>query len=451
MRNINIKLNIKHIVIGATIAPLAIAHPMKAQQPESFFPSTDSCLGCSVTNLGSEVKGIENSQFNSGGRSPDIMEVAHEDHREDQIEILEQALELANSLENLSERLGLFSEIAIKYANIGDRDRALDILFMAQELANTIEDPQQRSILLSQIALKEAELQPRDIAAERLTAAREIANTIEDPQQRIRLLSQIALKLAELGETEQAAEILSQTEDILTQVPEPPQLFPFEPIPWTGRAGLSSNFFSRKKTTSLVSFSFGLERKWPTDEFDLTLDLTNDFDDSRVAPQEDNQFKGSLNTEYRHHYSDLWQYFINSGVRRDELDNINVRSNLYTGSGINLWRASDSRTLDMQLGLGVRFEDSNRRSNDFDAPVAQYRLRYKDIFFDSLRLRQFLTFELPLDDMADYYIESSTNLAIPITGGWSFSNFLNLEYAGQPTLGNPNFEVNLQTGLEYQF
>jgi hypothetical protein len=237
----------------------------------------------------------------------------------------------------------------------------------------------------------------------------------------------------------------------LSQIPEEPQLFPFQPIPWTGRVGLSSNFFSGNKTTSIAAFSFGLERKWPTNEFDLGLNLTNDFDDSRVDPQADNQFKGSLDAEYRHHATARWQYFINSGVRRDELDNINVRSSIYTGPGINLWRAPNSRTFDMQLGLGVRFEESNRRSNDFDAPVAQYRLRYKDVFFDSLRLRQFLTFELPVADTADYYIESTTGLALPITGGWSFTNFLRLRYAGRPTRGNTNLQVDLKTGLEYQF
>jgi len=424
-------MNLKQIIIGVFLAPLSFSQSVNAQTSPSV---------------------ISFEELNSQTRSSGILQIA-QNEREYQLEILEQALGVANTLEDLSERVHLFSEIAIEYADFGQIERALEIFSIAQELANTIEDTQERNILLSELALKEAELQPRDIALQRLSTALNIANDIEDLQKRTRLLSQIALKLTKLGESDRAETILAENQGIidLTLVPEAPQLFPFQPIPWTGRVGLASNFFSGNKTTSLAAFSFGLERKWPTDDFDLSLNLTNDFDDSRVDPQLDNQFKGSLNAEYRHHASARWQYFIYSGARRDDLDNINVRSSLYTGPGINLWRAPGSRTLDMQLGLGVRFEDSNRRSNDFDAPVAQYRLRYKDIFFEHLRLRQFFTFELPFGDLADYYMESSTNLAIPIVGGWSFSNFLRVEYAGQPTLNNPNVEVNLQTGLEYQF
>lgn len=450
-------MNLQKIIMGACIAPLSLVDPVTAQNSESPVSSNELSPPGSISNMISAPETIEDplspDLLDLKGRSPETIEVARENEREHQIEILDQTLELANSIENVSERIRFISDIAIKYADFGQVDRAFEVLLMAQELANAIEDPQEQTILLSEIYRKDADLQPRDIAAERLTLALELANTVEDPQKRTQLLSAIALKLAELGQTDRAAAILAETQETiaLDQIPEEPQLFPFQPIPWTGRVGLSSNFFSGNKTTSIASFSFGLERKWPTNEFDLGLSLTNDFDDSRVDPQADNQFKGGLDAEYRHHATARWQYFINSGVRRDELDNINVRSSIYTGPGINLWRAPGSRTFDMQLGLGVRFEDSNRRSNDFDAPVAQYRLRYKDVFFDSLRLRQFLTFELPVGDTADYYIESSTDLAVPITGGWSFTNFLRLRYAGQPTLGNPNLRVDLKTGLEYKF
>ena len=450
-------MNRKNIVVGMMMASLTIAEPVRAEETKFVVSSTHSCTECSVSNR-LDTEEIQESPFNSRGRSsetlePEIMEISHEDEREHQVEILEQALELANTLENLSERVRLLGNIAIKYADFGQLDRSFEILLIAHELATTIENPQERGILLSEITLKEAELQPNKIAAERLSTAIEIANTIEDLQQRTRLLSEISLKLAEIGETDLASAILSQTQKTvgLPEVSEEPQLFPFEQVPWNGRVGLSSNFFSGNKTTSVVGLSFGLERKWPTDEFDFGLNLSNNFDDSRVAPQDDNQFQGSIDAEYRHHNSARWQYFINSAVRRDDLDSINLRSSLYTGPGINLWRAPGSRTFDMQLGLGVRFEDSNRRSNDFDAPVAQYRLRYKDLLFDSLRLRQFLTFELPFQDTADYYISSSTNVAVPITGGWSFSNFLRIRYAAKPTLGNPNLQVDVKTGLEYNF
>ncbi len=89
--------------------------------------------------------------------------------------------------------------------------------------------------------------------------------------------------------------------------------------------------------------------------------------------------------------------------------------------------------------------------DDLDFPVAQYQMRYKDVYFDFLTLRQLLTFELPFDDFEDYYMESSTTLGIPIIQGWSFNNSLILRYASNPSLDNPNFRVDFVTGIEYQF
>jgi tetratricopeptide (TPR) repeat protein len=182
------QMNLKHILIGVFLAPLSFSHSVNAQTSPSV---------------------ISFEELNSPARSPEILPIA-QNEREYQLEILEQALGVANTLEDLSERVHLFSEIAIEYADFGQVNRALEIFLTAQELANTIEDPQQRNILLSELALKEAELQPRDIALQRLTTALDIANDIEDLQKRTRLLSQIALKLTKLGESDRAAAILAK-------------------------------------------------------------------------------------------------------------------------------------------------------------------------------------------------------------------------------------------------
>lgn len=331
---------------------------------------------------------------------------------------------------------------------------ALEILARAVEVANQIDNSLDKAASFSQIAQQYYRLGDREQAANLFAATVEAANGIEDAAVRGSLLAEIALRYTEMGEYNAADTLLSQSEEAITTAaapPPPPVLFPFQPIPWTGTIGLGSYFFSGTKTTSIITLDADIERKWPRDQIDIGLRLTNDLDDSRQEPNKEIEFEGRFETEYRHHMTSRWQYFVNYAARRDTLEDMNVRTSFYTGPGMNLWRAPNSRTLDMQLGLGARYEDSSTRNNDFDVPVAQFRLRDKDIYFKNLKLRQFFTLEIPLNDTSDYYIESNTGLSIPITNGWYFNNAVRFRYSAIPTLDNPNVRVNWQTGIEYNF
>ncbi|HIK12327.1 MAG TPA: DUF481 domain-containing protein [Oscillatoriaceae cyanobacterium M33_DOE_052] len=432
-----------HIIL---LAPLWLLKPVLAQEKPAELIFAPICGDCVESDNSGDL--VELNQAES--RVVDLSQIPAPEAEG----ILRRSLQLADTITNPHQKARLLAQIASQYGKIGQRMPALEILARAVEAANQIDNSLDKAEIFSQIAQEYYRLGDREQAANLFAATVEAANGIEDAALRGSLLAEIALKYTEMGEYNAAEALLSQSQEAITTAaapPPPPVLFPFQPIPWTGTIGLGSYFFSGTKTTSIIALDADIERKWPRDQIDIFLRLTNDFDDSRQAPDEEVEFEGRFETEYRHHITSRWQYFVNYAARRDTLEDMNVRTNLYTGPGINLWRAPNSRTLDMQLGLGARYEDSSTRNNDFDVPVAQFRLRYKDIYFKNLKLRQFFTLELPFNDPNDYYIESNTSLSIPITNGWSFNNAVRFRYSAIPTLDNPNVRVNWQTGIEYNF
>ncbi|MGL5196155.1 MAG: DUF481 domain-containing protein [Chroococcales cyanobacterium] len=447
------KILIVRVFIGVFMVHLTWISPGRSQPPiVSLSSPRDSRINQSFNSLESEEPGTVNikgqllAQFPELAQQPDGFTQSTE-------QILEEALEVVDTLEEPEAKARLLTEIALKYADIAQEERAQVLLADALIAANEIEADAVRVRAKTAIARAYFQLGQAETAADLLSDALATVNSLDEPGVKSSLLAEIALSYDAIGFGDRSLALLSESRDITRdrRSAESPALFPFEPTGWEGRVGLGSSFFSGTKITSETTFNFALERQWPTDEVDFRVSFTNNYDDSRVPPEDENQIQGQLDAEYRHHATARYQYFISSLVRRDELDQIDIRTNLYTGPGINIWRAGPDQSFDMQLGLGIRYEDSNRRRDDLDFPVAQYRMRYKDVYFDFLTLRQFLTFELPVNDFGDYYMESSTTLRIPIIQGWSFNNNLILRYANNPSLDNPNLRVNFVTGIEYQF
>lgn len=447
-------LRLRNLAAVALLAPLGLAEPVRAQNPQPVlqFQSGNPCPECGLdkgTNaprLVGDLDAIDTDVTGQGqGQTSD--------------RLLRQAEDIADTVADESAKARLLSEIALKYAFLGEFARSADILLQALEVVNSIPDPRQKAMLLGDIAAQYARLGQSAEASELLSQAVEVASAIEDGSVRASLLTEIALKYTNLGLSERSEQLLSQSQQAISESPvaiapeveENPPLFPFQPVPWSGNIGFLGRLFSGNKTTSVLTLSSVIERKWPRDQIDISLSATNDFDDSRSSPNQDNEFKGRFQAEYRHHLNARWQYFANTAARRDTLDDIDIRTSFYTGPGLNIWRSGQSQSFDMQLGLGVRFENSNRRSNDVDFPVAQYRIRYKDLYFGNVKFRNFYSLEVPFTDLEDYYMELTSTLAIPIAGGWSFRNSLKVQYAAQPTRGNPNVQVDVGTGVEYQF
>ena len=368
---------------------------------------------------------------------------------------LAQALAVAQEIPELEVKARVMGEIAVQYVEIGQPETGAEILSQALAVAQSIPEDGLRTSALTDLAVHYVVIGKTGQAKELLDQAVDTAKRVEDDGERGLLLAAIAVQYADIGEDGIAAGLLSASEQAIAFSKQPVPLFPFQEVPWTGALNIGANLASGSNTTSLARLGLILERKWPQDQIDLNFGISNNFDDSR-SEDDRNRIKAEFFTEFRHHYSARWQYFIRSQTLIDELNNIDIRTDLSLGPGVNLWRKENGRTLDMQLGLAVRFEETSGDSgesseDDLDFPLLQYGLRYKNIFFGTWKLRQFLSFDLPVADSADYSLTSNTSLGIPLSKKWSFSNSLQLRYRGLPTGNNPNLRVNFLTGLSYEF
>jgi putative salt-induced outer membrane protein YdiY len=437
----------KILVAVVLLAQLSIAKAVKAIPPAEAPPIATSnvCKTCYPNAIPTGDRPV--SEFQPSQLTLQLAQTTPS------LDFLSDALEVANTLEDSAAKARVLSQIALKYAELDRSDRAEEILSEAITIADTIEDNTVKARILSELAIATAEIGNEQAATDLLDRALEVAGGLSDSPQKAGLFSELALSYDRLGVSDVSAQLLSQSQEIAIAAATPATevSFPLEPTGWTGNVGLAATLSSGATTTSVATLSGAIERQWPTDELAAAVSLTNNFDDSRDETTGKSQFQGVLNTNYVHHTNARFQYFVNSQVRRDEFNDINLETSLFAGPGINLWRRGSDRSLDMQLGLGVRYENSNIEEDDFDAPVAQYRIRYEDIYFDVLDFGQLLTVELPLANAGDYQVESTTTFGIPLVRGWSFNNSLVVRYAAEPIADNPNLRFDVLTGIQYDF
>lgn len=441
-------MNIKQIAIGVCLAPLSLAEPVWAQNPQ--VPSLPTSAGNTECEVGETVVPVE-PQENSLGREimPTCVNLAQDlGQVEEASIILFQALEFAQAITNPAKKATVLSEIALRYVNLGEDFQANSILSQALEAVEAIEDDAEKASVLTAIALNTAEMGQTVRANDILSQALEIANTIEDGEVQGSLFTEIALAYADLGQPDISRELVS----FLPGLTPVPLDTPLEPTPWQGGLFVSSQLFSGNKTINTLIVGSQLGRQWSRDELNFGLVFLNSFDNSRVAPEEENQIRGEFNSEYRYHPSDRQYYVISSGLLKDELSDINFRADTYLGSGINLWRGEEpNQALDMQLGLGVRYDDAVEQDSEVDFPVAEYKLSYKDIFFANLTFNQALSFQLSLDNTDDYIAEAATIISVPLSDRWSLNNGAYMIYESEPAGDTTNFRVNVDTGIQYNF
>ena len=451
-------LNVRLLIAGALLAPLSLAEPVRAETG-----AAGSLLLAPAPGASCELSGVLRTsevEANSLAPAPQGRECFELTQASDlavrPAEVLLEALQIAEDIADPVKKARFLSDIAVKYANLGRESQADAILFQAIEVAQAIETPADQGSVLAAIAMSAAKSGQPSRAADILSGALETANAIEDPQVKEILLAEIALGYAELEEYAVSSDLLAEARILASAEPPPPPppeepiFFPLEPSPWSGSVALYGQLFSGRKSTGFATFAAALARQWSTDEIDIGLSVTNSFDNSRVAPEDENQLRSQFDANYRHHISERWLYFVNSQARRDEVDGINLRTSIYTGPGLTLWRKGPERSLDMEFGFGIRYEDTTDES-DFEFTVAHYKLNYQNILFENLRLAHAFAFTFPIEDADDYFAESATTIGLPLSERWSFTNGLSLRYDARPVSGNPNLQVTVDTGIKYEF
>lgn len=450
-------MKIKQIVVGVLLAPLSLAEPVWAENPSRILsveiPAPNS--ECELVGMDIPVE-AEVNVLPTETRSPECFNLTQQfDQAEQTVAILFQALEFAQNITNPAKKATVLAQIAVRYAFLGEEFQADSVLSQALEAVEAIEDASEKATVLTAIALNIANIANIEDSVEvsdLLSQALEIANTIDDAEVRGSLLTQIALAYSDIGTSDLSRDIISMLPSLEPEVvAEAASDSPLEPTPWQGGLFLSSQLFSGAKTATTLIVGSQLGRQWSREQLNFGLIFLNSFDNSRVAPEEDNQIRGEFSSEYRYHPSDSQYYVVSSRTLKDELSDINFRTDLYLGSGLNLWRVGPNQTLDMQLGLGVRYDDGVDQDSEVDFPVAQYKLSYEDIFLANLIFNQSFSFQLSLENTNDYIAEAATIISVPLSERWSFNNGLQLIYEAEPLGDTTNLRLNVDTGIKYEF
>ena len=166
----------------------------------------------------------------------------------------------------------------------------------------------------------------------------------------------------------------------------------------------------------------------------------------------------------RHHFNAQWNFFTNFfnstnqnlfSSKNDDEDLV-ILSEFFVGAGLNLWRG-DSRGdfLDLQLGIGPRHEydyiDSELKRNQID-PALALILTGRGFSIGKAKINHTFLIVPALNDFNNYIITSDTNLSIPLSKKWSFTNRLFARYRNELIFEeNPKVEFFFSTGLEYEF
>ncbi|MGJ3246559.1 MAG: DUF481 domain-containing protein [Elainellaceae cyanobacterium] len=379
-----------------------------------------------------------------------VQQYADLELRDPAVELLSQILDLTLNLDNAQAKSSSLLAISKQYGDLGQTVSALEIADSAFEAALDIGSSQSRAIALIDVAARYADLLEPARAAEALSHATTAADRVQDRDDRAALWADLALQYADVGQYDQSSQLLARSQQAIAEARDADENpTPLDPRPWDGNIGLAGNVFSGERTRGVFTLLAGAERRWARDAFKVGVRVAYDFDEGRA--DDETNISGQFTLEERHYFSPRWQYFVNSQVASDNFENLNLRATLTTGLGINLWRASSDERLDLQLGVGARYENFRDDGDDFNPISANVGLDYQDILLNDLRLNQTFSVGVPLDDAADYLIQSQTNLRIPIADNWSFDNLVRLTFSGEPGPDNPNLIFNLQTGIRYDF
>ncbi|ACB51938.1 hypothetical protein cce_2590 [Crocosphaera subtropica ATCC 51142] len=392
---------------------------------------------------GQQKKAIANPKANfNNSIIEDLTKIEKNDSK---IEILEKALEVANSLKDVQAQQELLIKIAQKYAELGKQKKAIKILNQSLETIKSLEDLDQKTELMLAVSQAYENLGKRKIAKKILEETIILVNGLEDELIKAQRLTEIALRQPKkLADT-----LLTESQKLIAKASEPVPLFPFQPTSLDGNISFYGNIDSALNSTNEWGINLALEQTWQYDEFAFRGLFTNNFDSARVMDRD--QTKIDLTGEYRHHFDETWKFFTYNTFLRDQENNINYDLNLIAGPGINIFRKSPNHRLDMGLGLGVRYEDSLGKPDDTNFPTINYLISYRDLFFERLNYRQLFIYSLPVEDTVDSRILAISELSWPLFENWSLTGRLQYIYLGVPPDNKPTSEINFSTGLTYDF
>ena len=375
--------------------------------------------------------------------------------------LLQQALTIADTIKDPYDRATILKDIALQYANLGEKEQGTAILGQSLEVAKKIADTSVKVTVMLGIAQNYFELEQITTANEILSESIELANSVEDKSLKSRLLTKIALKYAEIGQDEQTAILLSQSQKLIEQAAELVTAFPFQPAPVGGSLSFGGTFDFFETTVYTLVANTNLYKQWAVDDIDLETSFFLSFDSGRTI---NNYRPGGVSINYyRHHFNPQWNFFtgifltgnLNIFASATDDEDLSYIAANATGIGLNLWRGKQRQFVDLQLGVGARYEYADI---DFEVlrsrtePTLNLNLWARGLQLWTANVEQLFFATFSFNDFEDYFLLSRTKLSLPLGEKWSLDNTIWLRYRNQTLREiNPNLEFFFTTGIGFKF
>lgn len=205
----------------------------------------------------------------------------------------------------------------------------------------------------------------------------------------------------------------------------------------TGKRGNSEeNGTSIRADASLVS-----------DNDELNFYVTVDRADKDGDDTSDEIIVGSSYVSY---FSEVIGWYVSTELERDPFESIDLRTSL--SGGLSYWVFNrPGFSLELQTGLGYRFESYEDGSND-DTPTADIRLHNHWQLNSWINMTNNLSFRPSLSDFGDFLLVQDSGINMPIgSSRWSLRLGLKNNYANEPVSGRKKLDTTYYSRLLMNF
>ena len=236
---------------------------------------------------------------------------------------------------------------------------------------------------------------------------------------------------------------------------------------WTGKIALGGSLSAGTTDTLGVNVSIGGERNWGPNLVRLGFDAQYGKTNKKHSASVTDSNRQVLTEYFRRTISDDFYLYNENEQARDRVQNINLRLLSSVGPGYRVWENEDGGVLDIEAGVGYRYEDYGRSDDPSPGPLPggdgiAVRAKSRNdvtgraaLFYKRkiglADLGQTAEFLLPFNDTGAWLARAETKLSLPVLESWSFENTLGLEFANAPPVDTDKFELDYVISLVYAF
>ena len=191
--------------------------------------------------------------------------------------------------------------------------------------------------------------------------------------------------------------------------------------------------------------NLNLRLKGPDDELKIFASyLYGETNENRT---DDEIIVGSSYDRYKK--DSVWGWYVASLIRRDTMEDIDLRSRSSAGLAIRLID-NDHQTLKWHIGPGYLYTSYTSDKDDDSAITGNTNLDHTYKFNDFLSMKNMLAYATQFEDTGDYNFIHDSSLEIPIGNGekWKINMGINNEYESQPAT-DENWNTTYYTKMVY--